>query len=160
MSLNQIPLNDQLLAQLFTSVLIESDATIVPVKRELKYLGSNGKNILIITDNDSFPYLPDNELQFLTTVLSACRLSLADVAIVNLHNVPDATEITEVVPCSTVLLFGVAPLAIGLPIHFPHFQLQQFNKKNYLCAPPLAEIENDKHLKMNLWNNLKKLFGI
>ena len=160
MSLNQIQLNDQLLVGLYSSVLIQTNATIVPAKTDVKYLGKNEKCILVLISNDSVPFLPDNELNFLTSILSACKLSLADVAIVNLHSTTNPETIIEDVECKNVLLFGVEPLSIVLPIHFPHFQLQQFNKRTYLCAPPLSGIENDKAVKLNLWNNLKKLFGI
>lgn len=160
MSLNQIQLNNQLLRGLYSSVLIETNATIVPAKTDVKFLGKNEKCILVLINNEALPFLPESELAFLTTILSACKLSLADVAIVNLHALTNPETITETVECKNVLLFGVEPLSIGLPIHFPHFQLQQFNKRTYLSAPPLSRIENEKGVKLNLWNSLKKLFGI
>src|SRR5437763_825201 len=49
----------------------------------LKYLGNNKRNILIIVNNDSVPFLEESEVAFLTNILSACRLSMADVAILN-----------------------------------------------------------------------------
>jgi hypothetical protein len=160
MSLNQIQLNNQLLAGLYSSVLIETNATIMPTQTHVKYLGKNEKCILVLISNESLPFLPDNELNFFTSVLSACKLSLADVAIVNVHSLNNPETITETIECRNVLLFGVEPLSIGLPIHFPYFQLQQFNKRTYLSAPPLSEVEADKAVKLNLWNSLKKLFSI
>ena len=56
-----------------------------------KWLGENKKNILsLLVRHKDAVHIPDNELQFLTGMLSACQLSLADVAIVNLENYPDA----------------------------------------------------------------------
>lgn len=160
MSLNHIQLNNQLLTGLYSSVLIETNATIVPAQTVVNYLGKNEKCILVLIKNESLAFLPDNELNFLSSILSACKLSLADVAIVNLFSLAAPETVTENIECKNVLLFGVEPLSIGLPIHFPHFQLQQFNKKTYLSAPPLSDIENYKEVKLNLWNNLKKMFGI
>jgi hypothetical protein len=60
----------------------------------------------------------------------------------------------------SVLLFGIDPAGIGLPINFPQFQLQHFNKRSYLHAPTLAELEKDKEAKKQLWGSLKKLFAI
>jgi len=160
MSLNTIHLHHQLLADLYPDVLIETYARAVPEKESFRFLGSNQKQILVLVENDTAPFLPDNELAFLTSVLSACKLSLADVAIVNLHSLQDKENITEKIESKNVLLFGIDPLLIGLPIVFPHFQLQQFNKRTYLCAPTLQQIENDKATKLKLWNSLKTLFCI
>jgi hypothetical protein len=151
MSLNQIQLNNQLLTGLYSSVLIETNATIMPIQTDVKYLGKNEKCILVLINN---------ELNFLTSILSACKLSLADVAIVNVHSLNNSETVIDNIECKNVLLFGVEPLSMGLPIHFPHFQLQQFNKRTYLSAPPLSQIENNKEVKLNLWNNLKKMFSI
>ncbi len=59
-----------------------------------------------------------------------------------------------------MILFGVPPLSIDLPINFPPFQLQAFNKRTYLYSPALAELEQDKALKGKLWGCLKTLFEI
>ena len=60
----------------------------------------------------------------------------------------------------TVLLFDVTPASIGLPIHFPNFQVQHFNKRIYLCCPALGEIEKDTTMKKQLWNSLKTVFSL
>jgi hypothetical protein len=59
-----------------------------------------------------------------------------------------------------VLLFGIDPLTLGLPINFPYYQLQSFNKKTYIYAPPLREVASDRTIKASLWTALKKLFGL
>jgi hypothetical protein len=106
--------------------------------------------------------LSDEELPFLTNILSACKLSLADVAIVNIHSLEEKEIEKTIEPLEpkTVLLFGITPLTIDLPINFPQFQLQQFNKRTYLYSPGLQELANDKTLKLQLWNCLKNLFGL
>jgi hypothetical protein len=127
-----------------------------------KFLGNNGKNIAVLVRHTEVPFLPDGELAFLTNILSACRLGLGDVAITNVSGM-EAEEITKVMEslgARNVLLFGIAPLETGLPIAFPHFQAQQFNKRTYLYSPTLTEIENDKNLKAKLWASLKNLFSI
>lgn len=161
MSLNNIQLQPQLLADLYTHSLLQSSTTSVPETATVKYLGKNQKNILVIVQQSSVPFLPDEELSFLTNILSACNLSLADIAILNSNGLPvERLENAIEADAKTVILFGIDPLSIGLPINFPFFQLQQFNKRMYLYSPPLSEIEKDKPLKMKLWNALKNLFGI
>ena len=163
MSLNNILLHPQLLSSLYSNVLIESSvATSVSDSQPLRYLGNNEKKILLFVSHSDVVFLSDSELQFLSNILSACKLGLNDVAIVNTHklNVNMIDEVVAELDPKTVFLFGIEPLAIGLPINFPQFQLQQFNKRTYLYSPDLFALENDKALKAKLWNCLKALFGI
>jgi hypothetical protein len=163
MSLNQIQLTNQQLVNLYANVLIESTAAdLVPLQQTVKFLGNNGKNIVLLVSNNTVPFLPDDELSFLTNILSACKLSLADVAIVNVHSINKEEVETLIQPLSPkhVLLFGITPLSIDLPINFPQFQLQAFNKRTYLYSPDLKTLENNKELKSKLWNSLKTLFGL
>lgn len=162
MSLNAIQLQPQLLADLYANSLVETHASVVPEKTAFRFLGDNRRQVAIVVRHASTPFLPDAELAFLTSILSACRLSMADIAIINFH-LMDETQLQDglrELNASSVLLFGIEPPAIGLPISFPAFQLQQFNKRTYLHSPVLSEIEKDKGLKQKLWSSLKTLFGI
>ena len=163
MSLNQIQLTNQQLANWYANVLIESTtASPVPTQQTVKFLGKNAKHIVLLVSNDTAPFLPDDELSFLTNILSACKLSQADVAIVNVHSIDkeEVESLIEPLAPKHVLLFGITPLSIDLPINFPQFQLQAFNKRTYLYSPDLKTLENNKDLKLKLWNNLKTLFGL
>ena len=173
MSLNTIKLDPQLLADLYPDQLIDSGTTTAPEmseesierraeeKKSPNFLGNNGKKILVLVSHETVPFLPDDELNFLTSILAACKLSMADIAIANIHTMDEGT-IDSLVETESrnVLLFGPGPSDIGLPINFPRFQLQQFNKRNYLHAPTLSELERDKEQKKQLWISLKKLFGL
>ena len=161
MSLNSIQLDPHLLADLFPSQLVETVTTTMPEKIFQNYLGNNAKKIVVLVTHESVPYLPDEELNFLTSILAACKLSMADIAIANTNRM-NQEEVESLINAEgkTVLLFGLEPPAIGLPIQFPQFQLQPFNKRTYLHAPALSEMEKDKELKKQLWNSLKKLFGL
>jgi len=161
MSINNIQLKPNLLADLYKNSLVEtSTVTAISEARRPKYLGNNRKNIIVIVSYESAPFLPDLELSFLSNVLAACKLSIADIAIVNQENT-DQTDLQSIITeASKVLLFGIEPLAIGLPINFPAFQLQPFNNRTYLHAPPLSQIENDKGVKARLWSALKVLFKV
>lgn len=129
---------------------------------EWKSLGSNEKNILIVVSNSDAVYLPDNDLNFLTGVLGACKLSLADVAVVNRFHYPEAgyKELIAYFKSRVILLLGVEPAAMGLPINFPQYQLQAFQNNTFLFTPPLEEIEKDKLEKSKLWISLKRLFNV
>ncbi|MGZ5286257.1 MAG: hypothetical protein ACXWB9_03685 [Flavisolibacter sp.] len=162
MTLNTIQLNTSMLTELYADVLVETDTNTVPDKISTRFLGNNKKHILVMVDHDQMAYLPDSELNFLSTVLGACKLSLADIAIVNFHPNGAAhiqTTFQDLEP-QKVLLFNVDPLSIGLPINFPWFQVQDFDKRKYLFSPDLTQIEKEITLKQKLWNSLKNMFDI
>lgn len=163
MSLNQIHLTTKLLTDLYSNVLIESSvATSMPDSEPFKYLGNNEKKILLLISNDTFVFLPDNELSFLINILAACKLSLTDVSIINTYKA-EHDEIERAIlylEAKNIIFFGMEPLSIGLPINFPQYQLQKFNKRTYLYSPVLQNLENDKALKLKLWNCLKVLFSL
>ena len=128
MDLNNIEFPASLVAELYPSSLIESND--IPAKKALmaevgkddvppitikgnnatwKSLGSNHKNILIIVKSSEAVHLADNELTFLTGILTACKLTLADVAILNLNKHPEASykELTKYFKSKIVLLFEI-----------------------------------------------------
>jgi hypothetical protein len=163
MSLNNIQLHPQLLVDLFGNVLVDLGSS-PPRGVVYKCLGSNKKNILILVSKETLAFLEDEELRFLTNILAACNLTIADVALINDKNLPDpSTNYSPLVTffsSKVILLFDVAPESIGLPFHFPDFQIQQFDGRTYMSAPSLTQIKENKALKTSLWNALKNMFGL
>lgn len=89
-----------------------------------KFLGNNRKHIAIIVHSPGTPFLPDDQLSFLTKILEACRMNIGDIAIVNAAATSVAiTELRQQLSPTAVLLFGLEPVAIKLPINFPVFRL-------------------------------------
>ena len=173
MNINDIRLPGQLLAELYRSSLVETGDAPAPILPEEKIiepasadswksLGNNHKNILVIVQYADAVHLPDKELEFLTTMLGACKLGLDDVAIVNLNNHPGSSykELTGFFKSKIVLLFDVEPASFGLPMNFPHYQMQAFANATFLYSPSLTELENDKLQKSKLWVCLKRLFNL
>lgn len=164
MSLKNVKLPEILIANLYTAALVDlqnTAETSTSAETGLKFLGSNQKQITIVVNVNDATYLSDRSFAFLTGVLNACKLNMADVAVINIHqsenNYQDINSMTRP---KIELLFGVSPGEIGLPIHFPHFQVQPYNKVVYLCAPALTSIEEDKLLKAQLWTCLKSIFQL
>ena len=104
--------------------------------------------------------LPPQQLDFLNNIMKACKLEQADYAIIANHQngLPDYKATFSQFKHKQLILFGIDPSAIGLPINFPHFQVQSFQQVRYLAAPKLDVIEADKALKIQLWQCLKQLF--
>ena len=171
--INHIKLPASVVADMYQSSLIEADEKRVDQPDDhvennpagfpvWKWLGENKKNILVIVSYPDAVHLPDQELALLTGILAACKLSLADVAVFNYHNLPAASykEVLAFFKSKIVLLFAVEPASFGLPMSFPHFQIQPFAGNSFLFSPALKELENDKILKSKLWVCLKRLFNL
>jgi hypothetical protein len=138
----------------------------------IKYLGNNRRHITLLVHSPGSPFLPDNQLAFLTKILEACRLTLADIAIVNNAAAETniaATPITisdirrQLTP-RTILLFGLEPSTLRLPINFPPFKTLDYDGCTYLSAPGLEQLvsntEESKLLKSKLWVCLKTIFDV
>ncbi len=169
MDLNNIKLSPALVADLYQSSLIEmNEQPIVSYDRKndeqtkLKWLGENKKNVLLIVNYEDAVYMPDDDLNFLIGILGACKLGIADVAIVNLSNHPDFTykELLAQFKSKTIFLFGAEPADLGLPLSFPNFQIQAFANSSFLSSPSLKQLEADKVLKSKLWVCLKNIFNL
>ena len=170
MELNHIELPPFLVAELYKNSIIETSDNNVTFEQEkispsnvkLKYLGNNEKNILIIVEYNNAVHLPDEQLNFLTNMLAACKLGIGDTAIVNINKNSQMTykESLDFFKSKIILLFGVEPSAFGLPVNFPHFQVQTFSGKTYLFTPALDDVEKDKVIKSKVWVCLRRIFGI
>ncbi|MFT3947333.1 MAG: hypothetical protein QM763_10205 [Agriterribacter sp.] len=167
MSLKQIILPPETLTQLYTSPIIDlqfAEKT-KPAKEQtdaIKYLGSNKKNISILVKAADAPFLNDQLFNFLAGILNACKLNMADVALINILSANNTgyTVINSITNPGKIILFDVSTQDISLPMQFPHFQVQQFNNVMYLSAPALHIIEADKAIKAQLWVSLKQLFQL
>ena len=168
MDLNGIDLPAIVITDLYKSSLIEIPKDKTKQKNlsvdnnEWKSLGSNLKNILVIVDYKDAIHLKNEHLDFLISMLSACKLSLEDVSIVNINNYPKAhyKELTDYFKSKIIFLFDVDPVAFGLPVSFPQFQVQLFSASTFLFTPSLNELQKDKVLKSKLWVCLRRIFGI
>lgn len=166
MSLDNIQLPSIVIQDLYKNSLVDLNNT-KAVTEEIKsavlpFLGNNQKRICIVVNDENALYLSDDLLNFLLGILAACKLSMADVALVNAakNKTIDYAFLQEQLNAETVLMFGVTALQMQLPMQFPFYQIQQFNNQAYLTAPELQKLQEDKAEKMKLWNSLKQLFSI
>jgi DNA polymerase III psi subunit len=159
MSLNDISLPPMLIAQLYQNTLIEGSAMPVPQKKKVSYLGKAEKNILILVNHKSVPFLPAKELEFLSMVLAACGLDLSHVAIVNWQHAEekDASVLHQLSP-KEILFLDVAPDVVGLPSAVNEYAVQKAGAIQFVVAPSLTQIEKTKQAKSQLWIALKQLF--
>ena len=164
MSLDNIQLSPFLVQNLYTKSLVELKtvqvASAAKTTNPIPFLGQNAKNILLLVNEKETPFATDDDLALLVSILSACKLSLADVALVNCNKNETLTyeDLIENFNPGFVILFGVTPKELFFPLHFPHYQLQQYNNQTFLCAPPLKMLATVIAEKKLLWNALQKHF--
>ena len=166
MSLDHIELPALVLQQLFTHSLIdlknEPIADDKSVAKQFLTLGNNKKRVLILVQSDETLYLPDDQLSFLQGILTACHLTMEDVAILNVKKNPSVTykSATSELQSEKLILFGIQPHQIELPVNFPTYQIQQYNNQVYLAAPQLSDFHDNKAEKTKLWKCLQQIFNI
>ncbi len=144
-------------------ILDSDDVKHAPIiKPVFTFLGKNERSILLIVDVSGYPFLPDQDLSFLLGVLDACKITMADVALINKHNSPTLSyeSIMQVFNPIKILFFGVQPADLEFPLQFPEYKLQNYNNQVYLSAPHLELISSQKDQKVLLWNCLRNLFEI
>ena len=166
MSLDNIQLPGIVIQDLFRNSLIgleSQQALNVSAKSDdFTFLGKNEGRIALLVKDDDALYLSDGQLNFLMGILGACKLSMADIALVNLAKNKDLTyqQITEQLMPEKIFMFDVKPGDIDLPVSFPDYQVQRYNNQVYLSAPTLDALENDRMEKSKLWTCLKQIFSL
>ncbi len=176
--LNHIQLPASLIAEIYKNHLVEKDRP-KPSHRQpaqpekvvtertaaaIQYLGQNQKAICLLVCYPNDVHIPDNQLNFLTSILQACKLNLGDVAIVNCHQQAVSIQaLSQELGCRVLLIFGVACSSIALP-EFPLFSIQTVETCEVVCSPAVDNLNNgtaaSKLLKSRLWTCLKQLFAV
>jgi len=164
MSLDNIQLTPFLVQNLYTKTLVElnnvQEALPEKTAPHIPSLGQNAKSILLLVNEKESPFASDDDLKLLVGILTACKLSLADVALVNFNKNQTLTydQLMDYFNPGFVILFGVLPKDLSFPLHFPNYQLQKYNNQTFLCAPSLKMLGVVTEEKKQLWNSLQKHF--
>ena len=166
MAIDNIHLSNFLCGNFYKNSLIEKDVGAKTSEKEknikIQHLGLNKKHILFLVKNAENKYLPDAEMEMLTNLLAACKLSVADIALVNYAHWGKITyeDFIHTFSSEKILIFDISSKELNLPFNVPDFQIQKFQNQTYLFNPSMEKILNDVYLKKNLWNCLKILFSI
>jgi hypothetical protein len=162
-----------ILAELFSNSLVDTgDIVFKPAqaKEEVQkpknwYLGNNERKFVVLVNDENNIYLNEENLDFLTGILNACKLNLAHIALINFHNhAVNFQRLKKELQCEFLLSFGVKALQIELPFAMPDYQVQQYNNCQIITAPALAELNKQtaqaKTEKTKLWGSLKRMLNI
>ncbi|MFN5423343.1 MAG: hypothetical protein ACK5AO_08755 [bacterium] len=151
-----IILPPQVIAALYENVLIEN-ADGQPKEESPRIIEK--KKTVVIAESVGAALSADRKI-FLDAIIKACQLQPSAVEVLTDKHplASDYKKINEEYSPESIILFGPSPSLISLPVFFPPFQIQLFQETKYLHAPALDMIENDKNLKLQLWQCLKQLF--
>lgn len=129
---------------------------------QIAFLGGNEKHVIFLVKNEECKFLNDSELNFLSSLLSACNITMADIAVINFSNCRelDHNTLSSKFKGSKVLCFGVSAEEIDLPFNIPYFQVQPFKESQYIFSPELKVIREDTEAKKQLWGGLQRLFNL
>lgn len=176
MSFNEIQLPNQVLVDFYKVTLIAIDekkqAAVnndIPeqaiLSKPLQYLGDNLRNTLVLVYYPQEKFLPDEQLNFLSTILNACNLNIADVAIVNVANSAETLDyFKQALRPKAILLFGNETLTVtGVP-PLVDFNITDLGGILTVCSCSLESFNKNnnesKSLKRKLWECLKQLYNM
>ncbi|MXV51774.1 hypothetical protein GS399_12385 [Pedobacter sp. HMF7647] len=122
------------------------------------FLGENDKFVLFLCNNENHKFFSAEAMEALNGILSAKKLELKDVSIVNLAKYPTALfkDLKSFFACSKLVLFGIPPQQIGLPA-FGGNELHTHENVKILASYSMEEMLSDISKKRTFWNVMKNL---
>ncbi|MEO8960869.1 MAG: hypothetical protein ABI325_03245 [Ginsengibacter sp.] len=162
MSLNKIQFSGYLYKNLYTKNLIAATQISNTDNSQIKIssLGGNQKKLLFLVDNSTTKFLDNDEMILLTNLITACKLSMEDISLVNYANCDNINykDLIDYFQAEKILMFGIPFPEMDLPFIIPDFQIQSYGGKLFMAAPALNGFINNKELKKDLWKSLQKIF--
>ena len=152
-----------------TGVPIETDKdnNHIPINdsRQIKYLGEHLKQVTIIVKDELAVYLNENDLTLLSSILSACKLTLADIALINVAQQKlSLHEILNVLPSKLVMIFDVSSTTLKIKLPTTLYKSIQLGDTYLLFSNSLSKMQGgDQSAKLEkgkLWAILKQLFQL
>ncbi len=131
----------------------------------IKFLGDHLKKIVILVHDENAVYLNEADLGLLSSILVACKLTLADIALVNLSAQPlGLHDILETLPSQYVLVFELSGTALKIKLPTTLYKPIELGDTQLLFSGSLQSMQgteqNAKMEKSKLWNALKLLFKL
>ena len=131
----------------------------------LKHLGDHNKKILVIVNDPNSVYLNEADFILLTSILNACKLTIADIALVNIGNQETSLhQILETLPSSIIMCFDVASTDLKIKLPNTLYKVTELGESNLSFSKALSSMQGTsaeaKQEKGTLWILLKKLFAL
>lgn len=143
----------------------DKDNSLINDSRQIKYLGEHLKQVTIIVKDELAVYLNENDLTLLSSILSACKLTLADIALINVAQQKlSLHEILNVLPSKLVMIFDVSSTTLKIKLPTTLYKSIQLGDTYLLFSNSLSLMQGgDQSAKLEkgkLWAILKSLFQL
>jgi hypothetical protein len=131
-----------------------------------RFLGNNLRRICFIVSYPETVFLPDEQLAFLSRMLSACHCSIADISVLNTAHMPvDISRLITQLNPEMLFLCGIPPASLNLPEPVEPFTICRFKGISTLLIPSLTLLSHEETadlipIKKKLWASLRTLFNI
>jgi len=131
----------------------------------IKFLGDHLKKIVVLVHDENAAYLNEADLGLLSSILVACKLTLADIALVNIASQPlSLHDILETLPSQYVLVFALPGSALKIKLPATLYKPIELGETQLLFSASLQSMQgteqNAKVEKSKLWNALKLVFKL
>jgi len=131
----------------------------------IKYLGDHHKKILVVVNDPESVYLNETDFILLTSILNACRLTIADIALINLGNQKASLlEMLTKLPSLLVIAFDIDAKALKIKLPSTLYKTTPLGETNLLFSAALSTMQGSsvdaKKEKGKLWTVLKQIFQL
>ena len=131
----------------------------------IKYLGDHHKKILVVVNDPESVYLNETDFILLTSILNACKLTIADIALINLAKKNFSLhQILTQVPSDFVLVFDINPMQLKIKLPTKLYTPILLGETQLLFSNNLSLMQGidqaSKIEKTKLWSALKIIFKL
>jgi hypothetical protein len=131
----------------------------------LKFLGDHLKKIAVIVNDPNAVHLNETDLGLLSSILNACKLTLADIALINTAQQPISLhETLTTLPSQFVIAFDLSSTQLKIKLPSTIYKPIVLGETQILFSNSLQSMQgveqNAKMEKAKLWNALKLLFKL
>jgi len=131
----------------------------------LRHLGDHNKKILVIVNDPNSVYLNEADFILLTSILNACKFTIADIALVNIGNQEtNLHQILETLPSTTIICFDIASADLKIKLPNTLYKINVLGESHLFFSKALSTMHGSgadaKQEKATLWTILKKLFAL
>ncbi|MFT3845072.1 MAG: hypothetical protein QM725_08470 [Lacibacter sp.] len=164
MALKKIQLTADQIGELYSSHIVitgnESKNEEVTVEKPgFAIKGKNKKHFVWVVDEPGYPFLNDADFQFTGDVISACKMNMDDIALVNIANTHVSfAELTEQLQPKYLIIS--TQISDWIPVATVHYETEQVNGIQLYVTEPVSALRNDKVKKSKLWLALKQMLGL
>ncbi len=177
MGINHLRLSSELIAALYPDSLVAGNEPISAKENVMTpklvadktpvypFLGENNRSICFLANYPAEDFLPAEQLGFLKKMLTPCKLSLNDIALLNIAHVTfDLAELRMQLHPQIIFLWGIPPVSVGLKSTLPDFSISVLDGISVVpvLSPDLmsGNLPEGTEFKQRLWICLKKLFTL